>query len=230
VAEKEGKNKKIIAMDIESYLNEMRQLLNTGKEFVIEGIGTIFINKEGGYYFVQQAKDALRNEENPRKQKKPTKLYREPAGERKSIRKKGNYPVLLIISLLVLAAAIATIFYWVHYKNETTSSQKDLVPVVTDSTDETAGAPVKKSTDTILAKNDSVLYKFIFEFTRDSSRAHKRVAMLREYGDAALFDSISTDTAVLYRLYVVKKILPSDSTTVKDSLHKYFQRDIVIEK
>lgn len=231
VAEKEGKNRRIIAMDIESYLNEMRQLLNTGKEFIIEGIGILFINKEGAYFFVQQAKDALKNEEYARKPKKRTKLFKEPsAGERKNIRKKGSYSAVLIIVLLLLAGGIAAIFYWNYNKNVSSVSQNNSVPVVTDSLDQAAGSPVKKGIDTISAKNDSVLYKFIFEFTKDSSRAHTRVATLRQYGDAAFFDSFSTDTTVLYRLYIAKKILPVDSSTVKDSLQKYFKRDIIIEK
>jgi len=55
IAEKEHKNRQIVAMDVESYLNEIRQLINTGKELPIEGMGYLRLNKSGEYEFVQQA-------------------------------------------------------------------------------------------------------------------------------------------------------------------------------
>ena len=52
IAEKERKNKKLIAADLESHLSQVREYINIGKSYEIPGMGFIKANKTGTYIFL----------------------------------------------------------------------------------------------------------------------------------------------------------------------------------
>ena len=236
IADKEQKNKQIAKVDFESYLNEMRQLLNTGKEVLIDGFGHLFLNKRGEYEFVQQVSLPGKKEENIRRrtQQKDAERIKKISGVTRNNRQAITFFSIFFI-VLFLASLGWGIYSLTYKKNEeagvsetaeinldTIRGQKTIVPVIDSS---------KKSVPAdSLSNTDSGFYKFIFESTVDRMRAYNRVEKLKDYGDPAALDSERiNDTTILYHLFLLKKTTPADTLSMKDTLQKYFQRDITIK-
>ena len=235
IAQKENKNRQIISIDFESYLNEIRQLLNTGKEAPLDGLGYIFLTKNIGYDFVQ-LKPQDNKIDNARRQihHQDIEKFKKAA----SGKKKGNMSVALLsgaLIILFIAAAgwgVYNLFFNKPDNNIVTSVN---VPLENNDTiSKKINAPpdtVAKQNplpDSVSVKRDTAVYKFIFENTTDKNRAYLRVEKLRSYGDEALIDSLQTDSGFVYRLYISKRIANADTALVKDSIQKYFQRNIVL--
>ena len=232
IAEKEQKNRVIVSLDTESFLHELRQLVNTGKSVNIIDIGLLQMDKNGEYEFVQKPGAAGKPDNSARK-----KLIRrdellsviprqqDPDPDQKSTR---ITLVKLLIILVVVGAAIFGIYRFVHRAKYQPVSSRVVLNADTVAAHSPAGQPAVQQLPQPFT--DSVTFKFIFETTADSSRAYSRTATLQADGDPAGLDSVRQDTAMLYRLYVVKKILPADSLRTKDSVARYFQREITLEK
>ncbi len=233
IAQKEMKNRQIISIDFESYLNEMRQLINTGKEVAIDGLGFLHQNNNLEYEFVHLSPATVKTESARRKIQ-----YQDIDKFKKSslANRKGSLSVVLfslLVIVLFIGAAAWGIYSLFFNKPDTNIVTSVNIPEQT-ANDSTKKTPVtldtsaKQAIDTAVTNSDSAEYKFIFETTSDKSRAYSRVAKLKEYGDPAALDSVQTDTALLYRLFVVKKILNADTAQTRDSIQKYFQRNIII--
>ncbi len=233
IAEKEQKNRVIVSLDTESFLNELRQLVNTGKSVNIIAIGMLQMDKNGDYEFIQQP--AITGKPDTSARKKPVRRdellsgiprLQDPDPDQKS---NGGTLVKILIMLVVAGAAVFGIYRFVHRaKYQPVSSN----PVVVKTDTVAAASPAGQASGQPLLQplTDSATFKFIFETTTDSSRAYSRTATLRADGDPAGLDSVRQDTTKLYRLFVVKKILPADSLRTKDSIASYFQREITLEK
>jgi hypothetical protein len=241
IAEREKKNIQIVAMDVESYLNEIRQLINTGKELPLEGLGFLVLNKQAAYEFTQQTEAEKNEAEAKRKKNRKDVAKTSLFGETKKKQKSGTSILMVIFIFLLVAGAVWGIYFLIfrNSENNNASQNNNVVTTSDTSTKQTITSTVdsisKKPTDSVankpaLNKNDSVLYKFIFETTADSARANARVAKLKVYNDPAAFDIIHTDSGYLYRLYLLKRISPADTAAIKDSVQNYFQRNITIEK
>jgi nucleoid DNA-binding protein len=235
IAEKQKKNLRIVALDLESYLNEVRQLINTGKELRLEGLGHLLLNMRGEYEFVQQSAEPAKNDDSAKKKKQRNDKYAETT-TKKNTRRSGTSSLMIIFVFLLAAAAVWGIYFLVSKNNDTTDvSQNNDAVIHPDTTlhqniAQPADSISKKAIVSPANNTDSVSYKFIFETTKDSARANARLAKLKVYGDPAALDIVRTDSGLLYRLFLVKKILPADSTAAKDSVQNYFQRNVIIEK
>jgi hypothetical protein len=75
---------------------------------------------------------------------------------------------------------------------------------------------------------DSAFYRFIFETTANSHRAHNRYDSLKSWGEHVFIDSTGNDSNTIYHLFVKAKLTAGDTTLVKDSVQRYFQRPIKI--
>jgi len=235
IAEQEKKNKLLVAFDIESYLEEVRQFVNIGKSFTIEGLGSLTMNKQHEIEFLQETK--LESKEGSDQSR------RKRADTYSGYERKSNQPargskvgLLVIFIVLVILAGIGGTVYYRFFKNDDHSvpdaakdasadsgSQPDTLQKTAITPENTA---LPKQTGSVA---DSFLVKFIFEVTSDKLRAYNRIAQLREFGDPAALDSIRTDTGYVYKLYVKQKILKADTTKAKDSVQLYFQKPVELQ-
>lgn len=106
IKEHTGKMKSLTEADLDFYLTTGRQLLNIGKPFYLEGIGTLIKTKEGGFEFAPGDYMVARSEEHSPERRAAG--FDEPAREREvqgNLTKQGVLLVLIIIGLGVIGWA-----------------------------------------------------------------------------------------------------------------------------
>jgi nucleoid DNA-binding protein len=233
IAERTGKTKVLIQSDIESYTETMRQLINIGKSYVIEGIGEYKLAQSGEYEFSVY--------ETPSGKEEHKTVRRQPSGE---LMKKGssNRNALMIVSLIIVLGILGVIgwgtynFFTTNIKDHSVSDSGVVAtaPPVNDTASFVASDSITSIKDTsknntaMVIKTDTADYKFVYETTLLAERATRRTKQLRNFGEPAEFDSIATDAGQLYRLYIKKRLANADTTRKKDSLERYLQRSIQI--
>lgn len=240
IATKLGKNRSIAGSGVESYLIEAKQWINIGKSYSFEGIGEIIMDNSGNLQFRQTAHLSAREEEFKRK-----RGYAAEAGtiENRQSRRTGVFALAIIIVLLIVAGIGYGIYNYINSHATSKPSEMSSGNNVTEGVEKPAPqadtAIVRKpvAPDTTAAvttitqpATDSARFKFIFEVTDNRDRAVARTAKLREYGDHAGFDSLKTDTAMRYRLYIDATVLQADTLRAIDSLTKYFGRTVYMRR
>lgn len=248
------KSASIVKSDVEYFLEESRQLMNIGTSpLVIDGIGYIFSQQQGGYGFSQESVSAMRNmdihsspydtnfkdktiagpaNDASEDTNAPRFQLRDPYGAENN-RKKTVNSIAIIIGILLLAAVAYGIYYFVAQKggsvqDASVSTQVDSVRTQdtdADATPETTATPVRQTPAPTAGLGP---LKFVFEQTPILSRAIFRTGKLRSYGDQAAYDSITVNGVKSYRLYIAIANRNIDTARAKDSLFKYFQKPITI--
>lgn len=234
----------LIRSDLESYLYNIRVLLNIGSPYTIHGIGTLNKNNQGIYEFTPGAFLPAKEELNPK---------RENADHNYPVRSKSSAGRVMVIILIVISAIAAVsgiawaIFNFTQKQFVSGESAQQQVPVrpiaqqsdITVLKKDTAAiqagtspAPLPSATaKAIVNTGDSVTYKMVFEVTKSKERAHSRTAQLNNLHSFTQYDSIPiNDSVAYYSLFLRMKINPADSIHVKDSLQKFFGKKIFMEK
>ena len=137
-----GKMKSLVSSDLDFYLTTGRQLLNIGKAFYIEGVGTLLKNKEGrldftpGDYLVARLEDKSNTE-------RKGNSYDEPP--REEPRTSNGRQTLLLVGLVAGLVLIGWAGYYLYKRNNYTEpSTENRATVLPDS-------PAKKAPDTFAA-------------------------------------------------------------------------------
>lgn len=222
-----GKIKPLAESDLESYLADGKLLLNIGKPFHIEGIGTLFKNKLGIYEFTP-GEPSLERVEARTEQRETERVN---ASQKKSAfdesysrieahhnRRKG----LLIGTLVVIGLAVIVWGGYMLY-NKNGKEPAAAQPVATDTT-------TRQPDSTALAKADSTPattapavppgnYKFIFETTTKKARALKRHAFLLPLNKDI---KLETTDSLTFNITVVLPATPADTLRLKDSLNAWY--------
>lgn len=233
IAAQTGKNKTLIESDIESYFELMRQIINIGNPHEIEGLGVFKMNKAGVIEFYipdpTLKKDEYRTSK--KQQSSLTSTSFQPG-------KKKSKSALMVFAGLIIVGVLAVIGWGTYklfisnpslFKQTDTAEQVTILPPADTTAKTTNTATVQQPVATV-NPNDSAFFKFIHETTRYSIRAERRTAQLVSFGNTAAYDSLNTDSGKIYRLYLKLKILPADSTKIKDSLQKNFSRAVTIDR
>ena len=236
---KTGKIKPLAESDLESFLADCKSILNIGKPFYIEGIGTLQKNKEGRLDFMhgQAASERLEithsSEKSNERQKESKPLYNTEYTSQNS--QANNLRKMLILVGVVIGLAVILWGGYLLYSRNTEDSQPEQETVntpVTPSLPDTTQTP-KDTTST--PKPDSVSripenlvpaptpvlasgsYKFICEITQTRNRALQRYAILRQLNRNF---QMETKDSIHFSIYVV---LPAtDTTRQKDSLKLWY--------
>lgn len=234
----------LIRSDVESYLYNMRVLLNIGSPFTIRGIGTLNKNNHGIYEFTPGDFLPVKEELNPK---------RENAAHNYPVRSKPSAGRIMVIVLIVMAGvAAASGLGWAIFnftsKELVSGESRESTPPQSPVSYEPASTVTRKDTATIPANvptphlpsttanatasaRDFVTYKMVFEVTKSKERARSRTAQLNSLHSYTQYDSIPIDDSIsYYRLFLRMKINPADSTHVKDSLRTFFGKRIFMEK
>lgn len=249
----------LIRSDIEYYLSNIRVLLNIGKPYSIEGIGTLNKNNQGIYEFTPGNFLPAKETVNPKR--KNTSHNYPP----KSTFSAGRFFVIILIIISALAAiggigwgilnftakqltsnegsqAASNESYETAPQIDTILQEKITIaqernPIIQEqdtATPNTITAPVSlplaPARDSIKPV-DSMGYKMIFEITKSKERAHSRTAQLHSLHSYTQYDSIPiNDSVAYYRLFLIMKVAPADTTRVKDSLKTILGSRIFMQK
>ena len=153
IKEHTGKMKSLAASDLDFHLTTGRQLLNIGKPFYLDGIGTLLKNKDGrldftpGEYLVARLENA-----GPERRSS----FDEPPREREA-RNNSTRQGLLLLLIVVGLGIIGWGGYYLYKRNSFTEpgAEKQAV-VVPDSTAKTDTAAGRNKTDTGAASKTAV--------------------------------------------------------------------------
>lgn len=230
----------LIRSDLESYLSNIKQFINLGKPYTIEGVGTLSKNNQGTYEFTPGNFLPVKEELNPK---------RENAEHNYPVRSQSNAGRIFVVILIAIAAlaALGGIGWGVsnllsnkQAANESEEQQGfiDTIPQtgvdtstrITTSASSSIPDTTPATLDNTTTDSDSVSYKMIFEVTSVKERAHKRTMQLHSYNHNSKYDTTHVGDAVRYRLFFPVRIKPADTTRVKDSLSIFLGSKIRVEK
>ena len=242
IVENTGKIKPLAISDLDSYLNLGTEMLNIGKPFHLEGIGTITKNKTGKFDFKPGEYTLIKeNSSHPDQGKK--KLYQADKKNPGTTSSAQNRSMVKFV-ILVAALVVVGIGGWLVYKKN-----KPTTPVTNSDSSSVVQQqipPVSDSLATATAKNDSVKnarkdsvhpstingqvatnYKFIILSTENKPHALRRYKQLIGFDlKAHLYQKDST----FFKVYFQFPALAKDTIQIKDSLRKQYAHDVTIEQ
>jgi len=231
-----GKIKPVAVADLDSYLTLGAEMLNIGKPFFLEGIGTITRQKGGGFEFSPGEYSVVEGDASERADK---------PGRRKSVLEEAQYEpqpnnirkILLLTALIIGLGVIGWGGYMMYKKSATAEKKKEINAVMNDSVavpDTTKLVAAKDSllTNTqklsvpIPVSKDSIAYKFIILETHNKERALKRYNQLVSYD---LKINMYTKDSDLFKVYFTFPASPRDTVHIKDSLAREYAHHVSIE-
>jgi hypothetical protein len=242
VAQREHKSKVVIGFDLEAHFDEARQFMNTGKPWVIPGIGQLQMNMNREYELVPQQDEIAAAQERKRaiQSSQPSNEY----GLQRSDDVSSNRAGIILLSLLLIAALGFGGYYLYSNQAEaepdTAATQSDSTVSVPSSsntnntvtaTQPPATTPVQQpATATTIAGNNGILnVQFVITRTLNTAYAYKRYNQLKAYKIAVIMDSVKNATGTSYKLYLNRSLPPADTARVKDSLRVFFGKPVKIE-
>lgn len=217
-----GKSKTLVISDLSSLFEEGRQFANLGKPFSFAGLGSVAMTRAGDYEFTPATGNVSAADN----------VYTiKPAAEAAGKTQAGRNAVVLIAFLIIILVAAGLgwgIYKYVNMQKSETppvEAASDTNKVTNGAKDTTAmPATLRHPAEAGGISGDSAYYKFIFETTTSRSRAYRRFDSLRAWREPALIDSVKSDSNIFYHLFVKIKLPAKDTSFVKDSLQKYYNR------
>lgn len=229
IATQSGKNSTLISSDVESYLEQGRQFINIGDTFSITGIGSFSKNNSGNYIFTPGPPILLKMKQEKDKNLQENEHSSYYAAQKKKNSNRGIVMFFAFFIILLVLAGMGWGVYKLYFENSSTSISKNVIAPIMDTPSATIQLPV----DTIKSSipiSDTTTYKFIFEKTPSRDRAISRTVKLHEFGNNAKYDSVKENGTIIYRLYLLQKTRKiSDTARIRDSLFRYFQKEILLE-
>jgi len=236
IKQKTGKIRPLAIADLSSYLESGLQLLNIGKPFYIEGIGTIQRTKEG-YDFAPREIQASKLEEpiSDRSANTDKKQHSKSVFDDEKYTPGVNPWQKIMVAVLILGGLAIVVFggyYLYNQNNNDASLLDDSVPAHPHDTisikQDTLNTPVQDSLQTMATyaanTTDPGTYKFILETTNSKKRALKRYTQLK--WTTLKMETVDSST---YKLYFVIPATAKDTARIKDSLNRYYTSKVKIE-
>ena len=233
-----GKMKPLAMADLDSYLNLGIQLINIGKPFYIEGIGSIHKNNLDKFEFVpgdfSQVKLTLPSEEqadiSDKRQMHLDADNLEPTSQPVSAGK-----ALIFFGVLVGLALVTWGGYHL-YKKTSGEKQQDatIIPVDDSAKTKDSLAVIAHQTDSLNKRKelqkmglDSNSYKFVILATPNKQRAERRYQQLAQSSSKV---KMETKDSSIFKVYFPILTISKDTTKIKDSLNAFFATKTFIEK
>jgi hypothetical protein len=240
ICEQTGKIKPLAISDLDSYLNLGMEMLNIGKPFYLEGIGTISKNKAGKFDF-SPGEYSLIKETSSSADHDKKKVYakdKKQVTESLPVQNRTGLKVLALISALVIVGLGG----WMMYKKnsqavtesnpDTSSVPQQQVPVATDTLKQdsvrrdSVNVLPADTPHSIAALHPGTPYKFIILATDDKPRAMRRYNQLIGFNLKAHYYHVDST----YKVFFQFPALARDTTHIKDSLRKEYAADVTIER
>lgn len=227
IRQQTGKIRPLAESDLESYLADGKLLLNIGKPFTIEGIGSLQKFKSGELQFTAgeptlEKLDFHTEDKSPEKHVRSIPVYDE-GQSRQSVH--NNQRRILLIGTLVVIGLV--VILWGGYSLYNRSNNTPTEPGAEVST------PVINPDSSATPQQDSIpsaplvetaapapgTYKFIFERTDRKARALKRFAFVHQLSPRI---QMETADSLQFTIYVRLPGLPADTGRLKDSLNAWY--------
>jgi hypothetical protein len=239
ICEHTGKIRPLAISDLDSYLNLGTEMLNIGKPFYLEGIGTITKNKNGKFDFTPGEYTVIREAgetHDPTRKSSQTR-------EKKPVNLPSAAPAGNKVRILVFAGALVIVCLggWYMYKKNNPASNEQTtenpVLVAQPATSDSALAANAKNDSIRKHQEDSIRlssvnsadpanYKFVVLSTYNKSHA------LRRYNQLLSFDlkiHLYQKDSSFFKVYFQFPALAKDTTHIKDSLKREYAHEITIE-
>ncbi len=236
-----GKIRPLAESDLESFVSDGKILLNIGKPFHLEGIGTLHKSRSGTYEFYpgiplteKLENFTIERELKPSNTKQPYEHDYNPV----SSNSQSGRTIWIVLAILVGLTAIIWGGYTLYNKNTDDDGQSATIktlepaPVQTDtSQNRTIDSPTVTTTQPsppVLTTTPSLQpYKFIFRLA-SKNYVIKRYNDLKSSNPGLNWD---TKDSVVYRLYISIPAASSDTARIRDSLKSWYgTKKIIIEQ
>jgi len=237
-----GKIKPLAKSDLESFLSEGKILLNMGKPFHLDGIGTLHKIKDGVYEFhpglplLDRLENFLAEKDN-----KPDNKAQPFEQDYSTQSKNNNSGRIIWIVLAILVGLSAIIWGGYSLYNNNTNNQgaeanySNPMETPTPNADTMQNSRIDSATsnpDTSSLVNVVVPltkpYKFIFRTARNKNYVINRFNDLKLSTPNLYWD---TRDSVTYRLYLSITAVPQDTTHIRDSLQMWYgTKKVIIEQ
>ncbi len=241
ICEHTGKIRPLAISDLDSYLHLGTEMLNIGKPFYLEGIGTITKNKNGKFDFSPGEYSVIKENADAHDSGKKASQSR----DRNPVNSPSAVPGRNMVRILVFAGALAIVGAggWYMYKKnnpaaiEQTPAAENAVPVQQPVTaDSAASANLKKDSAKMhqadsnhastVNSQEQANYKFILLTTYNKPHA------LRRYNQLMGFDlkiHLYQKDSNFFKVYFQFPALARDTAHIKDSLRREYAHEITIE-
>jgi hypothetical protein len=223
IKQETGKIKPLAIADLETYIASGMEMLNMGKPFQLDGIGSIQKKKDGQYEFTAGENASTRHDSSASENEKRVSVYEDSKYEPRS------NPLQRILAFGLLLAGLGIVLlggYYLYNRSnnvnsgdqEATVSQPPIQQPVIDS------STTKK--DSVVEIRGAETYKFVLETKIGKAVAIKRYKQLK-----GLPTDIRMETAdsSLFKLYFLLPSSASDTTRIKDSLSNYYGKRVRID-
>lgn len=226
-----GKIKPLAESDLESYLADGKLLLNIGKPFHIEGIGTLFKNKLGIYEFTpgepslermglaSEPKETERSAIGPPKKKSAFDENYSRIEAHHNRRKGLLVGTLVVIGLAVILWGGYTLYNSNDGKELSTPAQQLAADTTARLADSSSKAPADSTPVAPASNVPPGNYKYIAETTTRKARAMKRHAFLMTLNRDF---KLETKDSLTFDITVIIPGTPADTTRIKDSLNAWY--------
>jgi hypothetical protein len=240
ICENTGKIKPLAISDLDSYLNLGTEMLNIGKPFYLEGIGTITKNKSGKFDF-SPGEYSLIKENSSSSDKEKKKIYardKRQLSAGSTVQNRNGLKVVAFISALIIVGFGG----WMIFKKNNTAGSENIVDtssivqkLTTAATDSIRHDSLHIDSSKILpadsphpvtSAKEGIIYKFVILATNDKLRALKRYNQLIGFDLKAHY--YHTDST--YKVFFQFPALAKDTIHIKDSLRKEYAHNVIIEK
>ena len=242
ICENTGKIRPLAISDLDSYLNLGMEMLNIGKPFYLEGIGTITKNKSGKFDFTPGGYTVFRetgSSPGTGKEKRHMQLKKNRNPEPAKVQSRNG------LKLVILAVALAVVGWggWEMYKRTNPSNTENnpdssmivqhQQPAMADTTTASKKCPTVQnplpndSVHPVALANQPSDYKFIILATTDKPHA------MRRYNQLSSFDlkvHLYQKDSSFFKVYFQFPALAKDTTRIKDSLRKEYAHEVLIEQ
>ncbi len=237
ICEHTGKIKPLAISDLDSYLNLGTEMLNIGKPFYLEGIGTITKNKTGKFDFAPGEYSLIKESQSSQehgKKKGHVQETKQPA--KPSSGQTGN-----LVKLLAVIGALAIVGWggWMMYKKNSPATTEKIMDTVSTAqvkptaksdslTDSTANhQPPTANRQPPTLNGQPINYKFVILATSNKPHAIRRYNQLSGFNlKIHLYQKDST----YFKVYFQFPALAKDTTHIKDSLRMEYAHEVMIEQ
>ena len=225
-----GKIRPLAESDLESYLEDGKNMLNIGKPFHLEGIGSLHKTKSGIYEFkpgeplLERFEHVAETESDQFRRNKTAYEDRYNTAGNAGIRK-----LLITAGVLIFIAAIVWGGYSLYTKNSTDDNVIESEAVGTPK-DSVTNNPALSDTPLVNqpVDADDGKYHFVIETTAVKTRALKRYRQLKSLG---VNIQMETTDSSFFKLYFDLPAQPKDTIRIKDSLRlRYGSKRVLVEK
>lgn len=232
-----GKIKPLAESDLDSFLSDGKILLNIGKPFHFEGIGSLLKTREGVYEFTAGEPMLNRMDHHFGEPKEEMPKKRSVYHEDRHVQTNGLRKILVASSII---AGIALIIWggYSMYNRHPDEAEPEPISISDDQPGAAVSQPVdslKPATTADSAKNiagvsivPSGAYRFVIERTNRPGRAIRRYTQLKSYYKDV---QMETKDSLTFSLYFVLPAMPADTAKIRDSLKRlYGSKQVLIER